>query len=101
MNSKFKSSILIFDEDKDSDLYKVHNLLRWYGRLPYGLVESLILDYSKEKDTVLANFSGSGTVPFECLRHKRSVVGIETNPVALLLTKVKLQKLYQTSLSIS
>jgi hypothetical protein len=89
MSKEFISSIWTFEEDNKSDIYNVHNLYRWYGRLPYGLVDRIIELYSKPEDKILANFSGSGTIALECLRMNRNVTGTEINPVAILTSKVK------------
>jgi len=89
MNKDYISSVWNFDEDRKSDLYNTHNLLRWYGRLPYDLVDRLILQYSKPGDKILANFSGSGTIALEALRLGRNVTGTEINPAALLASRVK------------
>jgi DNA modification methylase len=45
--------------------------------------------YTVEDDLVLANFSGSGTVCLEAHLANRNAIGIDANPLALLLSKVK------------
>jgi DNA modification methylase len=45
--------------------------------------------YTVEEDLVLANFSGSGTVCLEAHLANRNAIGIDANPLALLLSKVK------------
>lgn len=90
MSKDFISSLWDFrnvEQDK-SDL-KVHNFLRWYGKLPPQLVRKLLNLYSKEKDLVLANFSGSGTVALESLLNNRNCIAIDSNPLAIILTEVK------------
>ena len=45
--------------------------------------------YSKPSDLVLANFSGSGTVALEANLSGRHVIGIDPNPLSLLVSRVK------------
>ncbi|MBP3930911.1 MAG: hypothetical protein J6D47_15285 [Peptostreptococcaceae bacterium] len=48
-----------------------------------------ILEYSNENDIVLDPFSGSGTTVAESLINNRNGIGIDINPVARLISKVK------------
>lgn len=90
MNNNFISSVWKFEnKDKDGAIYKTHNFLRWYGKLPSELVSKLITLYSKDKDLVLANFSGSGTIPLECLINNRDCYAVDSNPLAVILSDVK------------
>ena len=51
-----------------------------FAVMPEKLVEPCILAASKEGDTVLDPFTGSGTVAVVALRHRRNFVGVELNP---------------------
>lgn len=51
-----------------------------FAVMPEKLVEPCILAGSKEGDTVLDPFTGSGTVAVVALRHQRNFVGIELSP---------------------
>lgn len=51
---------------------------------------TLIPFFAKEGDVVLDPFCGSGTTGVEAIRLGRKFVGIDTNPVALLMTNAKL-----------
>jgi len=53
------------------------------------LVRKIILEYSEEGDSVLDIFSGSGTSHIECSLLGRDSIGIELNPLAVLISKVK------------
>ena len=44
---------------------------------PSELVEMLIKEYSKEGDTILDCFMGSGTTGIACIRTGRNFIGIE------------------------
>src|SRR3989344_2041928 len=90
MSNSYISSIWEFkNTDKNETANRVHNFLRWYGKLPPQLVEKLLDLYSKEKDLVLANFSGSGTIALEALLNNRNCIGIDSNPLAVILSNVK------------
>ena len=90
MTNKFISSVWDFpDIGSNESGYLTHDFLRWYGKLIPQLVSRLLNLYSEENDTVLANFSGSGTVALEAHLANRNVIGIDANPLALLLSRVK------------
>lgn len=48
-----------------------------------------ILEYSKENDLIIDPFAGSGTTLVESLVYNRNAIGIDINPIARLITKVK------------
>ena len=50
-----------------------------FATFPEALVEPCILAGSRESDTILDPFAGSGTVGVVALRHNRRFVGIELN----------------------
>ena len=50
-----------------------------FAVMPEKLVEPCILAGSKEGDTILDPFTGSGTVAVVALRHQRNFVGVELN----------------------
>ena len=51
-----------------------------FAVMPEALVEPCVLAGSREGDTVLDPFAGSGTVGVVALRHQRDFVGVELNP---------------------
>lgn len=90
MKNSFISSIWDFSNIPIKDTnYATHDFLRWYGKLIPQLVSRLIKLYSSEGDVVLANFAGSGTVLLEANILKRSSIGIDSNPLSILLSSVK------------
>ena len=90
MSNSFISSVWDFsDVGSNESGYLTHDFLRWYGKLIPQLVSKLLQHYSEEGDTILANFSGSGTVALEAHLAKRHAIGIDANPLALLLSRVK------------
>jgi len=90
MKNNFISSIWNFSNFSLKETnYVTHDFLRWYGKLVPQLVSKLIKLYSKEGDMILANFAGSGTVLVESNILKRDCVGVDSNPLAILLSSVK------------
>ena len=90
MSKGFISSVWDFSDVGSTESgYLTHDFLRWYGKLIPQLVSKLLHLYSEEGETVLANFSGSGTVALEAHLANRNAIGIDTNPLALLLSRVK------------
>ena len=90
MKSDFISSIWDFSHiPKGETNYATHDLMRWYGKLIPQLVSRLIALYSQKGDTVLANFAGSGTILVEANILKRNAIGIDSNPLAALVSTVK------------
>lgn len=64
--------------------------------IPFYFLNNTIL--SNEGDTVLDPFCGTGTVLLEGLIANRKVVGVDINPLAHFISKVKLRKLNPVSL---
>jgi len=90
MKNEFISSVWDFRQTTlDEPKLKIHNIYRWYGKLVPHLVSRLIKLYSKKDDLVLANFAGCGTVLVEANILNRKSIGIDSNPLAVLISKVK------------
>lgn len=53
------------------------------------IIRKLLLEYSNEGDLVVDIFNGSGTTSVECMITNRESIGIELNPLASLIAKVK------------
>lgn len=90
MSSNYISSIWDFSDVSTAETnYLTHDFLRWYGKLVPQLAGRIVDMYSEQGDVVLANFSGSGTVALEASIRGRNVVGVDANPLSLLLSRVK------------
>ncbi|MDD4178552.1 MAG: DNA methyltransferase [Candidatus Margulisbacteria bacterium] len=77
-------------EFKDADTnYSTHNIHRYSSKYIPQIPEQLILKLTKENDTVLEPFVGSGTTLLEANKLKRNAIGVDINPVAYLITSVK------------
>lgn len=87
----YVSSILDYDNNRDSFPY-THGIGRWYGSLPSFLVRDILqfvrTDFSN-KGPILANFSGSGTIPLEAGLSGMESYAVDVNSMALLLSVLK------------
>ena len=63
-----------------------------FATFPPDLIEPCILAGSKEDDTVLDPFSGSGTTGEVSIKHNRHYIGCELNPDYVKLTERRLSK---------
>ena len=54
------------------------------------VARKLLLEFSQPGDTVADIFCGSGTTLVEAMMLKRNAIGIELNPLACLITRVKI-----------
>lgn len=73
------------------DVLTAHKMHKYPAVFIPELADKIIEAFSKEGDTVLDLFSGSGTTLLESMRLKRYSKGIELNPLAVMITKVKTQ----------
>ena len=64
-----------------------------FATFPESLVEPCILAGSKENDTVLDPFSGSGTTGIVALKHSRKYIGVELNPDYVKLSEKRFDEL--------
>lgn len=66
-----------------------HSFFPYPAKFPPEPIRRHILKLSKEGDTVLDPFCGSGTVLVEGLLNKRNAYGIDLNPVSALISRAK------------
>lgn len=89
---KFKNLIEAAN-DKSKVRGYTHRFYTYPGGFSPIFVESAIKTFTKKKDLVLDPFMGGGTSLIEAIRLNRKVVGIDLNPIAYFVTKVKITKL--------
>ncbi|HET7148261.1 MAG TPA: DNA methyltransferase [Candidatus Nitrosopolaris sp.] len=79
----------------DWELINAHTLYYTHGYHPYSakyipqIPNRLISFFSKKHDLILDNFVGSGTTLVESKVLGRNAVGVDINPLACLISKVK------------
>jgi len=73
--------------------YATHNLHRYSSKYIPQIAKNLITAFSKKNDTVLDTFVGSGTTLVECKLLSRNSIGIDMNPLAYLISMVKVTKI--------
>lgn len=78
-----------FPEDPGRDpLHEIHS---YPAKFPPAMPSRLIAELSSPGDRVLDPFCGSGTTLLEALRSGRSAIGVDANPLATLIARVKTQ----------
>jgi DNA modification methylase len=92
------SNILIVSKDQS---YLTHGIHRFPAKFFPELPRYLIRRFSVEGDVVLDPMCGSGTVILEALLNNRECIGIDIDPIARLLTKVKTTPLDPNSLQLA
>lgn len=70
------------------DVY-THQIHRYPAMFIPQLIRKILLAYSQVGDTVVDIFNGSGTTTVECLLTDRNGIGIEINPLAVMISRVK------------
>jgi hypothetical protein len=78
-----------------------HYLFRYPAKFHPPVVRSLLLRYTSERDTVLDPFCGSGTLMVEAAAMGRNSVGIDVDPVAVMVSRVKVHRFNIPSLRAS
>ncbi|MHA1392487.1 MAG: DNA methyltransferase [Promethearchaeota archaeon] len=69
--------------------YASHGYHRFPAKFIPQLARRCIIEYSKQDDIVCDPFMGSGTTLVESLIYRRKAIGVDINPVAVLIAKVK------------
>lgn len=72
--------------------YYTHGIFRYFGKFPPPVARHLIQKYTKSRDLVLDPMCGSGTTALECLLLNRKSKCYDINPLAILISKVKITR---------
>jgi len=82
------------EEPQDKNLPKtykgIYAMHKYWSKKPYNLIANYIRRFSSPSDIVIDSFCGSGVTVIESVRLKRRAVGIDINPVAILITEMGL-----------
>lgn len=95
-NSAIKKNSLVNFKQICSDYQRNYytNLIHSYPAKMYGpIAQSLICIYAKKGDTILEPYCGTGTVLMQAKLYGMSSIGIDINPLACLIAKVKTSNL--------
>jgi len=71
----------------------IHSIHKWYGKLIPAIPRWAIQEYSKPNENVLDPFCGSGTTLVEAMLLGRHSIGVDIDPLACLISKVKTTKI--------
>ena len=90
-NNSIKERLHSLDWDFDGakTQYLTHSLHPYPAKFIPQIPNALIQELSSVGDTILDIFSGSGTTLVEALTLKRNAIGIDANPLAVLIGKAK------------
>jgi DNA modification methylase len=93
-----QGKILIISNDQS---YLTHGIHKFPAKFFPELPRYLIRKYSKKGDIVLDPMCGSGTVVLESMLNNRIGIGIDIDPIARLITKVKTTPIDSETLTIA
>ena len=84
---------------KELPRHPVHSFHRYFGKLIPGIPAFAIEKYTEVGEIVLDPFSGSGTTVVEAKERNRIGIGVDLNPLAILVAKVKTTWIDETLLT--
>lgn len=96
---KFKN-IIVAAKDQSRVRGSTHRFYTYPAGFSPVFVEAAIKSLTKTNDLVLDPFMGGGTTLIEALRAERKVVGIDLNPIATFVAKVKTAKLSKNNIDL-
>ena len=77
-------------EFSDADTqYLTHNIHRYSGKFIPQIAQQVIQLLTVPGDTVLDSYMGSGTTLLEAQLSGRNAIGVDLNPLAVLISQVK------------
>lgn len=86
-------------EFSDADTqYLTHNIHRYSGKFIPQIAKKAILLTTSENDTILDSYMGSGTTLLEAQLIGRNAIGVDINPLATLISRVKNMRVKETDL---
>lgn len=78
--------------------YSTHGIFRYFGKFPSTIAAHLIMQYTKEGDSVMDPMAGSGTTVVEALLSNRNCKSYDVNPLSVLLQRVKTTHIDESTL---
>lgn len=92
-NSLLEELTQYTDSAKYDTTYYTHGIHSYSAKYIPQLPQRIILQHTTEKNMVLDPFCGSGTTLLECALLGRKSIGIDSNPIATLISRAKTQSL--------
>jgi len=86
---KINPSWAFGDKTRKETSYITHGYHRYPAKFIPQIVSRLLKKYTKENDLIVDPFGGCGTTLVEAKVMSRSSIGVDINPVAVLITKAK------------
>jgi len=78
--------------DERPETYKgMYAMHKYWSKKPHNLVARYIERYSQPGEIILDAFCGSGITIIESVRLHRRAIGIDVNPIAIILTRMGLE----------
>ena len=102
--SRIEIEKIIYLNRLDWELQKANTRYATHGYHPYSakyipqIPNYLISKFSEKNDLILDNFMGSGTTLVESKILGRNAIGVDINPLACLISKVKITNLRKSDL---
>lgn len=96
-----KINIRSLTTNVDVNEKKLHNIHKYPAKLTYRIANLFVNNsiLSNEGDVLFDPFMGSGTTLLEGIKAGRNVIGIDANPLAYLISKVKTGKFRKSALT--
>lgn len=91
MNNQYYKKLL--DEEKTIKRNGMHSFHRYFGKLIPAIPAFAIKTLTKEGDYILDSFCGSGTSLLEAKNLSRNAYGVDLNPLAVFMAKIKTTKI--------
>ena len=66
---------------------KIYSVHKYWSRKPWYPIAECIKKYSKEKDTVVDMFMGSGVTGLEAVIQNRNFIGYDLNPMSIFIAQ--------------
>ena len=88
-----KTEIWTIEASNKELAYLSHGIFRYFGKFPPPIAKHLISQYTKEGELVIDLMCGSGTTAVEAVISKRRAYCFDVNPLAVLISKVKVTKI--------
>ncbi len=82
----------------ENTTYLTHNIHPYHSKYIPQIAANLIDLFSRKGDLILDNFCGSGTTLIEAKLKNRDAIGVDINPLACLISKVKTTPLNEQDL---